>query len=110
MIDVHPLKLIGLSVLQDLAHGMDSLDKEDDIQRRLKYSRWSVHSSRGIGKGDGGEATAYKPALAGRVSHAGYSSPRCSSSFLESVDDNAGKLLWFSFSASGVLIVIVVGV
>ena len=40
---------IGLSLLQDLANGMDSSDEEqheyDDVRRRLGYSRWSVHSS-----------------------------------------------------------------
>jgi len=37
---------IGLSLLQDLANGMHSSDKdedeENDIRRRLRYSRWSV--------------------------------------------------------------------
>ena len=45
MVDIHPLKLIGLSILRDLAHGMDSLEKEDDIPRTLKYSRWSVYAA-----------------------------------------------------------------
>ena len=40
-------------------------DKDDKIRRRLRYSRWSVHS--GMGKDDD-EATAYKAALA-RVGH-----------------------------------------
>ena len=51
--------------MQDLANGMDSSDKdedeEDDIRRRLRYSRWS------IGKGDD-DAGAYKAAL-GLVEH-----------------------------------------
>jgi len=37
---------IGLSLLQDLANGMDSSDEdedeEDDIRRRLRYSKSSV--------------------------------------------------------------------
>ena len=36
----------GLSLLQDLANGMDSSDEDededDDIRRRLRYSRWSM--------------------------------------------------------------------
>jgi len=49
---------IGLSLLQDLANGIDSSDEdeEDDIWRRLRYSRWS------IGKDDD-ETAAYKSAL-----------------------------------------------
>ena len=40
-------------------------DEEDEVQRRLRYSRWSVHSP--MGK-DNGEAAGYKAALA-RVGH-----------------------------------------
>ena len=39
---------IGLSILQDLADGMDSSDKgvdqEDEIQQRLRYSRLVLES------------------------------------------------------------------
>ena len=41
-------------------------DEEDDVRRRLRYSRWSVHSN-GSGKGDDG-AAAYKAVLS-RVRH-----------------------------------------
>ena len=48
---------------------MDSPDEDEDeegeVQRRLRYSRWSVHSP--MGKGDG-EVAGYKAAL-GRVGH-----------------------------------------
>ncbi|KIM37247.1 hypothetical protein M413DRAFT_448563 [Hebeloma cylindrosporum] len=57
---------IGLSLLQDLANGMDSSDEdedeEDEVRRRLRYSRWSVRSS-GMGKADDDDAAAYKSAL-----------------------------------------------
>ena len=60
---------IGLSLLQDLANGMDSSDEDEDeadeVRRRLRYSRWSVHSP--LAK-DGGEAAGYQTALA-RVGH-----------------------------------------
>jgi len=36
-------------------------DKEDEVRRRLRYSRWSVRSP--MGKGEG-EAAGYKAALA----------------------------------------------
>jgi len=59
---------IGLSLLQDLANGMDSSDEdedeEDEVRWRLRYSRWSVHSL--MSKDD--EAAGYKAALA-RVGH-----------------------------------------
>ena len=56
------------SLLQDLTNGMDPSDKEDkeDIQRRHRYSRWSVHSS-GMYK-DNDKVTVYK-AVSGRVGH-----------------------------------------
>ena len=60
---------IGLSLLQDLTNGKDlsdeDEDKDDKIRRRLRYSRWSVHS--GMGKDDD-KSTAYKAALA-RAGH-----------------------------------------
>lgn len=61
--------------MQDLANGIDSSDKDEDeedgVRRKLRYSRWSVHSGGGVGKGgsdDNDEATVFKAALA-RVGH-----------------------------------------